>query len=118
MKSHKNNRKSLSNQLHSTASGSRKNPPTRRDSPTSMKEECRGGDDERLRRLEEKLENVLRRLDPRQEPENIVAETADRLAKMEEIINTMSKIQNEPQNGREAEARPTEFLGEIGCFVH
>ena len=75
----------------------------RRDSPTRKKEECRGGDDERLRRLE-KLENVLKRLDSRQEPENIVAETADRLAKMEEIITTMSRGKNEPQNGREAEA--------------
>ena len=100
MKSHKNNRKSGSNHSHSTASTSWGDPPTRRNSPTRKKAECRGGDDEKLRRLEKKLENLFKRLDPRQEPENIVA---DRLAKMEEIINTTSRVQNEPQNRRETE---------------
>ena len=40
-----NTRKSGSKQSHITASGSQGDPPTRRDSPTGKKEECRGGDD-------------------------------------------------------------------------
>ena len=109
MKFRKNSRKLETNQTNRTASGSLEDLKTKRDSSTRKKEDCRGGDDVRLRRFEEKLENVFKRQDPRQRRENIEAETEIRLS-MEEGLNTLSRrIQNETQNREETEPRVVNF---------
>ena len=54
---------------------------------------------------------MLKRLDQRREPENIVAETADRLAKMEEIFNTMSRVQMNLRMGEKRRPGQQSFSG-------
>ena len=100
MKTNKSGRKSASSQ----STGERK------DGSEASGGAQRCDDSGRLKMLEEKLENVLRLLSPRQKLQDSAATTEDRLKRLEGTINTLSKRveREEPRRGQEKHTESNE----------